>query len=96
MQRECKALSQASAARHSWSCSRIATSSKVVCMYAASQLLCAVLLLLPLLLQVRLMAAEAALSAGEVGIATHLCLQLAAVRYAPAWHLAAELACPQR
>lgn len=42
------------------------------------------------------MAAEAALSAGEVGIATHLCLQLAAVRYGPAWHLAAELACPQR
>lgn len=57
-------------------------------------------MLLPLLLlcilQVRLMAAEAALSAGEVGVATHLCLQLAAVRYGPAWHLAAELACPQR
>mgnify|MGYP001807021011 CR=1 FL=1 len=49
-----------------------------------------------LLLQVRLMAAEAALTAGEVGVATHLCLQLAAVRYAPAWHLAAELASPQR
>jgi hypothetical protein len=45
---------------------------------------------------VRLMAAEAALTAGEVGVATHLCLQLAAVRYAPAWHLAAELASPQR
>jgi len=42
------------------------------------------------------MAAEAALSAGEVGVATHLCLQLAAVRHGPAWHLAAELACPHR
>jgi hypothetical protein len=49
-----------------------------------------------LLLQVRLLAAEAALSAGEVGVATHLCLQLAAVRFKPAWHLAAELACPDR
>lgn len=46
--------------------------------------------------QVRLMAAEAALSGGEVGVATHLCLQLAAVRFRPAWRLAAELACPQR
>jgi hypothetical protein len=42
------------------------------------------------------MAAEAALSAGEVGVATHLCLQLAAVQYGPAWGLAAELACPKR
>jgi hypothetical protein len=42
------------------------------------------------------MAAEAALSAGEVGVATYLCLQLAAVRYAPAWQLATELACPER
>jgi hypothetical protein len=46
--------------------------------------------------QVRLLAAEAALAAGEGSIAAHLALQLASARYTPAWRLAAELACPHR
>lgn len=47
-------------------------------------------------LQVRLLAAECALGAGELDVAERLALSLAAARYAPAWRLAAELACPDR
>ena len=45
-------------------------------------------------LEARLLAAEAALAAGEAGAAEHLALQLASARHAPAWRLAAALAAP--
>lgn len=44
--------------------------------------------------QVRLLAGEMALAAGEVGIAEHLALALASARYEPAWRLAAALGAP--
>ncbi len=44
--------------------------------------------------QVRLIAAELALAAGELTVAEDLALQLAAAQHAPAWQLAAQLAAP--
>jgi hypothetical protein len=45
-------------------------------------------------MEVRQLAGEMALAAGELPVAEHLALQLASARHAPAWRLAAALAAP--